>query len=503
MAGAAPQRIYRAPCPGCGAPVEFRSAQSTHAVCSFCRSTVVRAGETLSRLGRMAEVFEDYSLLQLMATGRFQGQAFTLVGRLQYRSGSGSWAEWEAAFDDGRMGQLSEDNGSHVFSFPASLQREVPAAEHFRLEARTAVAGQPFTVTANEQAMLVSAQGELGRLPPLDRPFAFVELRSADGEVLDIDYGSAPPQVSRGRAVRLEELQLAGLRAEAARQEQARAFACPHCGAPVQVQLEGMRSITCPSCDSLVDATRGIAGELRHAEQHEPVRPLIPLGSSGRLQGTQWQVVGFRHRMGTEPGDGDEHFGRSEYLLYNRKRGFLFLVDTEAGWLLLKASTGAPTLSQDQQSATHLGTRYQLTCGYHAETGYVAGEFYWPVERGQRTFNRDFASGNKRLAMEQSAREVTWSSGTTIASDTVARAFGLQARAADFSRGDAGPASGRRTGHGCLLPIVLGIALLAILLVLPDEDPRFAERDAYRQREALVHPALAAHGVSQPSGRRH
>ena len=35
-------------CPGCGAPVEFRSAQSTHAVCAYCRSTVVRDGDVLT-----------------------------------------------------------------------------------------------------------------------------------------------------------------------------------------------------------------------------------------------------------------------------------------------------------------------------------------------------------------------------------------------------------------------------------------------------------------------
>ena len=50
------QRAYRAPCPGCGAPVEFRSAQSTHAVCGYCQSTVVRSGEVLTRIGKMAEL---------------------------------------------------------------------------------------------------------------------------------------------------------------------------------------------------------------------------------------------------------------------------------------------------------------------------------------------------------------------------------------------------------------------------------------------------------------
>jgi Domain of unknown function (DUF4178) len=106
------QRAYRAACPGCGAPVEFRSAQSTHAVCSFCRSTVVRDGDTLSRIGKMAEVFEDYSPLQLMASGRIEGRAFTLVGRLQYKGETGNWTEWVAVFDDTSQGVLAEDNGA-------------------------------------------------------------------------------------------------------------------------------------------------------------------------------------------------------------------------------------------------------------------------------------------------------------------------------------------------------------------------------------------------------
>ena len=47
------QRFYRAPCPACGAPVEFKSAQSTYAICAYCHSTVVREGEVLKRIGKI------------------------------------------------------------------------------------------------------------------------------------------------------------------------------------------------------------------------------------------------------------------------------------------------------------------------------------------------------------------------------------------------------------------------------------------------------------------
>ncbi|MGD9773435.1 DUF4178 domain-containing protein [Diaphorobacter sp.] len=470
MADSAPQRIYRAPCPGCGAPVTFQSAQSTHAICSYCHSTVVRSGEVLQRLGRMAEVFDDHSPLQLLASGRLQDQPFTLIGRLQYQGDEGRWTEWVAMLQDGSTATLSEDNGAYVFTRPATLGRELPEAGRFRVGMTTAVGGQPFSVAANVRAQLIAAEGEVPKLPPLGVPFQVVELRSADGEVLYIDYASQPPQAQRGRAVRLEDLQLQGLKDESAKDEKGRQFNCPNCGAPVRVELASTKSCTCPSCSSLIDLSTGLGGELRHAAQHEPVQPLIPLGSVGQFEGAPWQVVGFQHRTGVEPGD-DEHFGWEEYLLYHRTRGFLFLVDASDGWSLVRPATGAPQHKPGAATASYLGTQYRLTSSYLAETNYVAGEFYWPVERGQKTSNSDFAAvggkgkGKGILSREQSRSEVTWSHGNRIDSSAVAQAFKLGDKAALFRRQDAGPVAAG-SGIGCGTVILIFIVLIVLLVLM-------------------------------------
>ncbi len=468
MADTSPQRVYRAACPGCGAPVEFRSAQSTHAVCSFCRSTVVRNGDTLARVGKMAEVFEDFSPLQLMAGGRIDGRAFTLIGRLQYKGESGAWTEWNAIFDDGSSGVLAEDNGAYIFARAAEMGREVPGPEFLRVGATTAVGGKSYSVASNDTVALISAQGELPKLPPLNKPFPMVELRSADGVVLSIDYGAQPPVLTQGRAVAIDELQMTGLREDTAKEEKGRLFSCPSCGAEVEVTLDTTKSVTCRSCHSIIDLSQGIGSELQHAAQDEPVQPVIPLGSSGQLQGAQWQVVGFQHRMGHEPGDEDEAFGWSEYLLYNRKRGFTFLVDSEEGWSVVKPTTGAPALSPGEKTASYLGTTYQLQYAYEAQTNYVAGEFYWPVERGQTTFNRDFAKGASLLSMERTPKEVTWSSGSKIGSDVVAKAFKIEDKGELLKRGDSGPTSpqGGGGGLGCGTIVLLFIMILVLLLVL-------------------------------------
>ena len=127
-----------------------------------------------------------------------------------------------------------------------------------------------------------------------------------------------------------------------------------------------------------------MAGQLSHALQSEPVAPLIALGSTGQLQGVMWQLVGFQHRMGYDVDDPDEHFGWTEYLLYNKKRGFTFLVDSTEGWSFATPTTGAPTLSSNGSTATYLGQQIQQKYSYKAETTYVAGEFYWRVERGDK-----------------------------------------------------------------------------------------------------------------------
>ena len=213
---------------------------------------------------------------------------------------------------------------------------------------------------------------------------------------------------------------------------------------------------------------------MRHASQHEPVRPLIALGSTGVLQGASWQVVGFQHRQGTEPGD-DEHFGWNEYLLYNQQRGFLFLVDAEDGWSLVKPTTGAPSMPSSGESATYLGTKYALQYAYNAETTYVAGEFYWPVERGQKSFNRDFSAGKNLLSMEKTRHELSWSAGHRVEGDMIARAFGLLDRADLFKRDDAGPLSSS-SGLGCgtvIFLLILMIVLLGGLRACSSCDPRY------------------------------
>ncbi|MFO1218399.1 MAG: DUF4178 domain-containing protein [Burkholderiaceae bacterium] len=474
-----PQRAYRAACPNCGAPVEFASAASASAVCSFCRSTLVRDGDALRRIGQSAELFDDHSPLQLGAAGRYQGEPFTLIGRLQNSYADGTWNEWHALFGNGRSGWLSEDNGAYVFAFDQPLQGAAPEPGNLFPGERRLVHGAAWSVASVTRAKLIAAQGELPRPPQLDgREFIVVDLRNERNEVATLDYGEpASPAWSIGLPVRLAELQMTGLRDEPSQKSLAgRAFACPNCGTALKLELSTTLSIACHQCKAVVDVSKGIGADLAHYAQsnsgHDGAEPQIALGRSGRLALTpggerDWQVVGYQERCDL-PGDDDDDeqtFWR-EYLLYHRSEGFVFLVDTEDGWSWVRPLTGAPQVRGD--SASWQGRSYRKQYRYRAKTTWVLGEFYWRVRRDEVVTVTDYvgtgAAADRRLSSEQTEGELTWSEGAVLAESTVARAFGLGA-AAEAALQRRTPVATATIDSG-LAKVMLIIAVVVVVLMI-------------------------------------
>ena len=140
-------------------------------------------------------------------------------------------------------------------------------------------------------------------------------------------------------------------------------------------------------------------------------------------------------------------------------------MDSQEGWSLVKPTTGAPVMGDSNgQSASYLGTRYQLKDTYRAQTTYVAGEFYWQVQRGQVTQNRDFVNGANLLSLEQTPTEAVWSSGSMISSEGVAKAFKLEGQQAMFTRRDVAPFSADNSQR--LRNVIIMVVVLLILVAV-------------------------------------
>lgn len=480
MAGTDPpaQRHWRAACPGCGAPVDFRSAASVSAVCSFCRSTLVRDGEALRRIGQSAELFDDHSPLQLGVTGRLQGVTFTLVGRLQYATEQGIWNEWHALFDNGRTGWLSEDNGAYVLAFDAPLPSPAPALDALKPGQRVVVGGLAWDVASVVQARLLAAQGELPRPPGAEgAAFTVADLRNAMGEVATLEGADpAQPGWSVGRSASLSALALQGLREDAPEATMgSRGLSCPSCGAALTLQLASTKSLTCGQCDALIDVSEGVGAAVLEAQQAEAGSadhtPRIPLGRTGRLaadtaEPLDWQVVGYQEREDI-PDDGEAPTPWSEYLLYHRTAGFAFLVDTAEGWSVVRPLTGVPQLRGER--ATWQDKPYRRMATYPARVTWVAGEFYWRVVRDERATVSDYVGEGKAsgrlLSREETAQEVTWSAGRTLTAQEVQAAFRLDDAPAPAATPDVRPLSSS-SGMGVMGWIILLLILLAVVVLI-------------------------------------
>lgn len=505
----APQRRWQALCPGCGAPVEFASAASASAVCSFCRSTLVREGEALRRIGVVSELFDDHSPLQLGASGRYHGETFTLVGRLQYRYAQGTWNEWHALFDGeaGKSAWLSEDNGAYVMAFDQPALPSPPAWTDLVVGQRVLISGDAWQVASHIQASLIAAEGELPRPPRLAGSFPVADLRLENGAVGTLDgQEPGPPQWSVGQRVGLADLQLRGLKSGVAEASlKGRTLACPSCGANVVLSLATTQSVSCGQCQSVIDVSGGIGADLAHFQQANSGAsgrgPDLALGVSGRLAVDEagpkdWQVVGFQERCSLPEDDEDDREFWREYLLYNRQEGFAFLADTDSGWSVVRPITGVP--ERRLAEATWQGRSYwRAEAPYRATTTWVQGEFYWQVRQGESLQVTDYRErgGEGVLASEQADTELVWSAGRRLPSAEVNAAFGLTGPSPTAAAGAAGrPAAeaslGSRISHGLIVLVVVIVVMLLLARCDGSDSACHAQRQTFGESSAEYQQCL-------------
>ena len=143
-------------CPGCGAQISFKTGSSIVTVCEFCKSVVARGDRNIEDLGKVADLVDTGSPLDVGLKGVYHGAPFELTGRAQLgHEAGGIWDEWYAAFADGRWGWLAEAQGRFYMTFQQSLPPEIriPPVEDLGL-------GQPVEVMPGSVPLTVAEKAE-------------------------------------------------------------------------------------------------------------------------------------------------------------------------------------------------------------------------------------------------------------------------------------------------------------------------------------------------------
>jgi len=397
------------------------------AVCEYCQSTLLKDADSVKNIGKMSELLEDYSPLQITTTGIFQGRTFSLVGRIQLRYEDGIWNEWYALFDDGTAGWLSDGSGQFVFTVadPSPVDA-FPPFENMRPGLPVRYRGAAFYATDVRTARCTGGEGEL--------PFKVGhgwELRAADCRValrfLTLDYSDGEkPQVYTGQAVTLEQMRCQLLRTSdgvadsaAKFRGKAIAFNCPSCGSSIKYMAGMAYHIVCPRCHAEVDCSTDKALVLQKAEELRHVTTSIDLGDVATINGAKYETIGLMQRQTRY---GDESWTWVEYLLFNPARGFHWLVETSDRWDSVTVLNEWPQLGNG--SITLHGDSYGKSEEYEAVVLYAAGAFNWRVSVGDRNHVIEYKKGGRVVASEADAHEITWSAGREIAASQVGQWFG-------------------------------------------------------------------------------
>ncbi len=474
-------------CPACGAPVMFKSGASIVVVCEYCHSIVARTDRALEDLGKVAELMDTNSPLEVGVRGSYNGVPFQLTGRAQLgHEMGGVWDEWYATFENGWLGWLAEAQGRFYMTFEQPIQDPRAVPPFGRLVLGQQIYGLPSSappvVAETGRARALGAKGEIPyKLTPGEANF-YADLSAAGGGFATLDYGEFPPRLFIGQEVTLAQLGITATGREQereARRVSAAHLNCPNCGGGLQMHAPDLAErVTCPNCSSLLDVNQGKLKFLKTLNRGQ-FEPLIPIGAIGVFEGgLQLTVIGFVAR--SVEIEGTRYFW-TEYLLYHPQVGFRWLVNSDNHWNFVE-SVPPGEVTEFEKIAQCRGKSFKIFQDAEARVEYVAGEFYWKVEIEERVRAVDYVAPPLMLSKEVSflnirtggtdsqpeftqLGEINWSLGKYVPVKEVEKAFGAK----DFPR-PSSVAPNQPFLHKAvykywliLLPVLLIIGLIATI----------------------------------------
>jgi hypothetical protein len=199
-----------AACPNCGATIEFRWSGAVQTICPYCKAVLVRRDLDLEKVGMVSDLPPTASPIQLGTEGKFEGDAFVVVGRIVYQYERGGWNEWHLRTMRGASAWLSDAQGDLAISTPARNIAALPAADALKVGQTYMIDDTRFRVASLTRARYAGVEGELPfeSWDKSEALFADLDTEGTDEQLrfATIDYSDDTPVAYVGTYVELEQL---------------------------------------------------------------------------------------------------------------------------------------------------------------------------------------------------------------------------------------------------------------------------------------------------------
>jgi len=188
------------------------SKASVFAVCSYCQSSLVKQGLDLEAIGKISELHDDLTPIQIGTTGVLSGDTFEVIGRLKVAYEDGFWNEWFTIGHQGLVGWLAEAQGFYALCFPVT---DVAMPDKSAIQPGRKVSFGPFGYYEIEDIHEVTCMYSEGELPinaVQGRKSLSVDLTSDEGGMATIEYANQETRAYRGAYQDFDAFQFKNLR---------------------------------------------------------------------------------------------------------------------------------------------------------------------------------------------------------------------------------------------------------------------------------------------------
>jgi hypothetical protein len=192
-------------CPGCGAFNTAVLENTTLLVCKSC-SGIVHENTGSSAKPDPARVPPDWSFIQLNTTGEYEGQPFTIVGRVRLQLRNDYKNFWCGALRNGKSLWMMESFASFAVFAPEWVAYN-KSISHLHAGASIRVRDLHLTGEYVEKCETVSYEGEIGNWKLFYPGFFFVQASRTDNTaVFVVEKGDV--ECMPGKKVDVQKLNL-------------------------------------------------------------------------------------------------------------------------------------------------------------------------------------------------------------------------------------------------------------------------------------------------------